>query len=258
MQFKRITVLMLILFVLLDIFLFNWWQAGRVAPTQVADANANIILEMKKQNIKLPSFSTTIKYKSYLAAQHAKKAEITRLLSDLSTTNEGDSEMLVGEFRTTKGLKTRGGEPTSLSPNVIAYDAGYRYNPILTANKTNGDKVYSQVVNGLPVMTESGTMVFRYDKNGKPTKVVKRQLINTQKLRDDRPLISEEEAIVALYRYNEIDSGDRLSEGYLYYDKILTVNGYDIYLPVWAFEAYSGDEKYILKINAFTGDNLSV
>lgn len=258
MQFKRITVLMLILFVLLDIFLFNWWQAGRVAPTQVADANANIILEMKKQNIKLPSFSTTIKYKSYLAAQHAKKAEITRLPSDLSTTNEGDSETLVGEFRTTKGLKTRGGEPTSLSPNVIAYDAGYRYNPILTANKTNGDKVYSQVVNGLLVMTESGTMVFRYDKNGKPTKVVKRQLINTQKLRDDRPLISEEEAIVALYRYNEIDSGDRLSEGYLYYDKILTVNGYDIYLPVWAFEAYSGDEKYILKINAFTGDNLSV
>ena len=258
MQFKRITVLMLILFVLLDIFLFNWWQAGRVAPTQVADANANIILEMKKQNIKLPSFSTTIKYKSYLAAQHAKKAEITRLPSDLSTTNEGDSETLVGEFRTTKGLKTRGGEPTSLSPNVIAYDAGYRYNPILTANKTNGDKVYSQVANGLPVMTESGTMVFRYDKNGKPTKVVKRQLINTQKLRDDRPLISEEEAIVALYRYNEIDSGDRLSEGYLYYDKILTVNGYDIYLPVWAFEAYSGDEKYILKINAFTGDNLSV
>lgn len=258
MQFKRITVLMLILFVLLDIFLFNWWQAGRVAPIQVADANANIILEMKKQNIKLPSFSTTIKYKSYLAAQHAKKSEITRLPSDLATTTAGDAEELVGEFRTAKGLKPRDGEPTSLSPNVIAYDAGYRYNPILTANKTNGDKVYSQVVNGLPVMEEPGTMVFHYDKKGKPINVVKRQLINSQKLRDDRPLISEEEAIVALYRYNELDSGDRLSEGYLYYDKILTVNGYDIYLPVWAFEAHSGRDKYILKINAFTGDNLSV
>ena len=46
MQFKRITVLMLILFVLLDIFLFNWWQAGRVAPIQVADANANIIFRI--------------------------------------------------------------------------------------------------------------------------------------------------------------------------------------------------------------------
>ena len=57
MQFKRITVLMLILFVLLDIFLFNWWQAGRVAPIQeLRNANANIILEMKKQGIKLPGF----------------------------------------------------------------------------------------------------------------------------------------------------------------------------------------------------------
>lgn len=257
MQFKRIKVLMLILFILLDIFLFNWWQAGRVAPNQVADANANIILEMKKQNITLPSFSTAIKYKSYIAAQHAQKEVMTRLPSDLNITTEGDSEMLVGEFRTTKSMKTRDGAPTSLSPTVIAYDAGYRYNPILTANKNNGDKVYSQVIDGLPVMTESGTMVFQYDKNGKPVKVIKRELYHSQKLRDDRPLISEEEAIVSLYRYNEIDSGDRLSNGYLYYDKTLTVNGYDIYLPVWTFELSSGHDKTILKINAFTGDNLS-
>lgn len=51
MQFKRIKILMLVLFVLLDIFLFNWWRAGQTTNEQVADANADIIAEMKKQNI---------------------------------------------------------------------------------------------------------------------------------------------------------------------------------------------------------------
>lgn len=257
MQFKRLKVLMLVLFILLDIFLFNWWQAGRVTPNQVADANASIISEMRKQNIKLTRYSTTIRYKSYLAAQHADKQAITALPEDLTVTAAGDNESLVADFKTNRLIKKDDNKLVSLTPAGIAKAAGYRLNPILTANKTNGDKVYSQQLNGLPVMTDAGTMVFQYDKNDKPIRVVKRQLIHSQKLRDDRPLISEEEAIVDLYRYNEIDSGDRLSAGGLYYDKTLSVNGYDIYLPVWAFEAYSGHEKYILKINAFTGDNLS-
>ena len=67
MQFKRIKILMLVLFVLLDIFLFNWWRAGQTTNEQVADANADIIAEMKKQNIVLPTFSRSVQYNSYIA-----------------------------------------------------------------------------------------------------------------------------------------------------------------------------------------------
>ncbi|MFH0349955.1 hypothetical protein ACG92U_09475 [Leuconostoc citreum] len=69
MQFKRIKILMLVLFVLLDIFLFNWWRAGQTTNEQVADANADIIAEMKKQNIVLPTFSRSVQYNSYIAVQ---------------------------------------------------------------------------------------------------------------------------------------------------------------------------------------------
>jgi regulatory protein YycI of two-component signal transduction system YycFG len=44
----------------------------------------------------------------------------------------------------------------------------------------------------------------------------------------------------------------------LSYDSALKVNGYDIYTPVWLFVVtHSDGERDTLKINAFTGDNLS-
>ncbi len=112
---------------------------------------------------------------------------------------------------------------------LSTYSAGYQFNPVLTANKTNRDRVYSQRVEGLPVIADSGIMTFQYNKSGKPVGFTKRQLVNIERLRDDRATITEEEAIISLYRYNEIDSGDSLSKGYLSYDRTLTVNGYDIF-----------------------------
>ena len=171
---------------------------------------------------------------------------------DISTSNNNNN--VVAKFKRDVFKKNS----TVSNESVLAtYSAGYQFNPVLTADKTNADRVYSQRIEGLPVIAESGMITFQYNKSGKPLGFTKRQLVNVEQLRDARATITEEDAIIALYRYNEIDSGDRLSKGYLSYDRTLTVNGYDIFLPVWAFEAYSGNEKYVLKINAFTGDNLS-
>ncbi|MEX0380055.1 two-component system regulatory protein YycI [Leuconostoc sp. MS02] len=253
MQFKRIKILMLILFFLLDIFLLNWWRSGQVPQEQVTDANTNIISEMKKQKIQLPKFGTAVHYSGYVAAQHGDRHEMS-LPSNIDITSGNHSTTVVAKFKQDISKKIG----TNASETVLAaYSAGYRYNPVLTADKTNSDRVYSQRIEGLPVLADSGIMTFQYNKSGRLTGFTKRQLVNIEKLRDARATITEEDAIIALYRYNEIGSGDRLSKGYLSYDRTLTVNGYDIFLPVWAFEAYSGNEKYVLKINAFTGDNLS-
>ncbi len=58
---------------------------------------------------------------------------------------------------------------TASNESVLAtYSAGYRFNPVLTADKTNTDRVYSQSVEGLPVIAESGMITFQYNKSGKP------------------------------------------------------------------------------------------
>lgn len=257
MQFKRLKVLMLILFFLLDIFLLNWWRAGQVPNEQVTDANANIIAEMKKQKIYLPKFSSTVQYSGYIAAQRGNEKTMD-LPSGLIINSNGQSDVVTIKLKKPElPKKEKNSATNSYNPLTIAHRGGYHYNPILTADQSDSETVYSQRISGLPVISKNGTMTFQYNKEGNITGFVQRQIINVQRLRDERATITEEEAIVALYRYNELDSGDRLSAGYLSYDRSLTVNGYDIYLPVWAFEAQSGHEKYILKINAFTGDNLS-
>ncbi|KAA8369375.1 hypothetical protein FE410_07470 [Leuconostoc carnosum] len=260
MQFKRIKLLMLILFLLLDIFLFNWWRAGRVVNDQVTDANVNIIDEMKNQKIRLPQFSTKVRYSSYVAAQRGDKQILDKVsLGKNATISEPkDKNGVIVKFKTAKSLeKNETSRENEFDSQSIAAPAGYRYNNILTLDKNNTDRVYSQHVFGLPVISDYGIMTFQYNNVDKVTGFTQRKLINIEKLRDDRATITEEEAIIALYRYNEIGSGDRLSDGQLSYDTTIHVNGFDIYLPVWAFEAYSGHEKYILKINAFTGENMS-
>jgi len=208
---------------------------------------------MKKQKIKLPKFGTSVHYSSYIAAQYGDRREMS-LPAGLDIFTGNNTNTVFAKFKRDSFKKSGTGSDESA---LATYSAGYRFNPVLTADKTNFDRVYSQRIEGLPVIAESGIMTFQYNKSGKPVGFTKRQLVNIERLRDDRATITEEEAIIALYRYNEIDSGDSLSKGYLSYDRTLTVNGYDIFLPVWAFEAYSGSGKYVLKINAFTGDNLS-
>lgn len=258
MQFKRIKILMLVLFVLLDIFLFNWWRAGQTTNEQVADANADILAEMKKQNIVLPTFSRSVQYNSYIAVQKAHKNEIGKLPSTLTwDKNGGNWDELIARFKPDDEIHRDDYEAITKQIKAVADDSGYHYNAILSAAQPDETKIYSQRINDLPVMNSAGTMTFRYGKDGKPDTVIKRQLTNIQDLRDDRATLTEEDAIVSLYRYNEIDRGDRLSTGYLGYDKTLSVNGYDIYLPVWVFEVKRQNRHAILKINAFTGDNLS-
>jgi len=257
MQFRRIKVLMLILFFLLDIFLLNWWRSGQVPSAQVTDANMDIITEMKKQKIELPKFSTSVKYSRYIAAQRGDRHTMY-LPAGIDIVNGTSINTVIARFKTSDILKDGTNTGSKINnPTAIAYSAGYHYNPILTADKRNSDRVYSQRIEGLPVISDNGIINFRYNSDKIPTGFTQTQLVNVEKLREARATITEEDAIIALYRYNEIGSGDELSKGYLSYDRSLTVNGYDIYLPVWAFEAYSGKEKYVLKINAFTGDNLS-
>lgn len=257
MQIRQIKILMLILFVLLDIFLFNWWRAGEISGTQVSDANADMITEMRNQNIKLPSFSRTVKYSSYIAAEKMKKDNMSKLPNGLVIERSNDETELVARIKVDKNQsKQSSGSSDNSTIKKIADEFGYTYNPISTAQQNNDNKIYSQSINGLPVLSSAGTLTFNHSKDGF-TNLTKRELTNIQKLRDDRPTITEEEAIVALYRYNEINSGDVLSSGDLFYYQSLSVNGYDIYLPVWAFNVEKNHQKSILKINAFTGDNLT-
>ena len=264
MQFKRLKILMIILFISLDTFLFVWWRSNRPDNVQVTDANTSIIAEMKHQNIQLSKFSTKIPYANYLAGKQSNKLIS---LSGKVTGYEANikNQKLSVNFNTPQSIKNSGSKNETskyiggqIDPTALAYSAGYQYNKILSYEQGAKQGIYSQEIDKLPVVSQQGLFVVNYDKDGKATGFTQTKISNVTELRDERVTLSEEDAIVSLYRFNELNSGDKLSKGMLSYDSALKVNGYDIYTPVWLFVVtHSDGERDALKINAFTGDNLS-
>ncbi|QEA58959.1 hypothetical protein FGL74_04165 [Leuconostoc koreense] len=266
MQFRRLKILMTLLFIFLDVFLFFWWRSSQRPSIKVTDANTNIISEIKNQKIKVANFSTSVKYASYLAGKRSNSLMST--IDKLSNFNANvNNQTLYVTFNKTSQLGRGNTSSTSsgkkaaaddVEASKIAHNAGYRYNPILS--KVNGKNrvTYSQYIDNFPVIAKQGLMIFNKDKDRKVTDFTQTKITNVTVLRDERATITEEAAIVALYKFNELNSGDKLSKGALSYDTSVKVNGYDIYLPVWAFVVTRANGSTgILKINTFTGDNLS-
>ncbi|KGB49767.1 hypothetical protein LH61_08700 [Leuconostoc mesenteroides P45] len=263
MQFRRLKILMTMLFIFLDVFLFFWWRSNQGSSTKVTDANANIISEIKNQKIKIANFNTSVTYASYLAGKQS-----NNLMSTIDKLSNFDvninNQTLYVTFNKTSQLG-RGNTSSSkkaatddVEASKIARNAGYRYNPILSKVNVKNRVTYSQYIDNLPVIAKQGLMIFNKDKDRKVTDFTQTKITKVTVLRDERATITEEAAIVALYKFNELNSGDKLSRGVLSYDTSVKVNSYDIYLPVWVFVVTHADGSTgILKINAFTSDNLS-
>ncbi|WAM38694.1 two-component system regulatory protein YycI [Leuconostoc pseudomesenteroides] len=264
MQFKRLKILMIILFISLDSFLFVWWRSNRPDSTQVTDANTTIISEIKHQNIQLSKFSTKIPYANYLAGKQSSK--LISLSSKMSNYEaKVKNQQLSVVFKVPQNINTNGSKSETskyignqIDPVALAYSAGYQYNKNLSYEQGTKQAIYSQEIDKRPVISQQGLFVVNYQKDGKATGFTQTKISHITELRDERVTLSEEDAIVSLYRFNELNSGDKLSKGTLSYDSTLKVNGYDIYTPVWLFVVtHSDGERDALKINAFTGDNLS-
>lgn len=263
MQFRRLKILMMMLFIFLDVFLFFWWRSNQRPSIKVTDANANIISEIKNQKIKVANFSTSVTYASYLAGKRSNSLMST--IDKLSNFNANiNNQTLYVTFNKTSQLgrgNTSSGKKAAtddVEASKIARNAGYRYNPILSKVNVKNRVTYSQYIDNLPVIAKQGLMIFNKDKDHKVTDFTQTKITKITVLRDERATITEEAAIVALYKFNELNSGDKLSKGVLSYDTSVKVNGYDIYLPVWVFVVtHAKGNTGLLKINAFTGDNLS-
>lgn len=264
MQFKRMKILMMILFIVLNIFLFVWWRNNQRPTLKVTDANATIISEIRNQKIKVSKFSTSVVYASYLAGKRS-----TNLMSTVEklsnyNANIDNRTLFVSLNKASQSAKQSSnfsGKSNSSNINEetkIAHHVGYRYNSVLSKANMKNRSTYSQYIDGLPVVAKYGLMIFNTDKDERVTSFTQTKISDISVLRDERATITEEEAIVALYKFNELGGGDQLSKGTLSYDTSLNVNGYDIYTPVWVFVVTHKDSsRVLLKVNAFTGDNLS-
>ncbi|MDF7627602.1 two-component system regulatory protein YycI [Lactobacillaceae bacterium L1_55_11] len=259
MQFKRMLILMLGLFVALDLFLYVSWQQGFQNNVDVNAPSSDIIQEMKKQNITLPRVSQKTYEMSYMAAESdTNLSGSARLYGGMLNYNIKDGAL---------NLNFRGDGRGSLESGDSYYRAeiekwGYQYNHLLSqAKDVHGGQTYaaySQTALGWPVLAKTGLLEVTYDRTSHQGTVVQHRLSAVERLRESEDTISEQAAIEDLYRYNVLNSGDKLSTGELGYDVADHYDGKDIYQPVWLFlNTNKNGDKSLLKVNAFTGEQVS-
>lgn len=252
MQFKRIQVLMIILFIAVDLFLFNWWRSGRQSDTQVTNASSNVIQEMRRQKIDLPQFSNKREYANYIAAKPDYQFDETYQLLPTYSSKIRQNTLEV-QFSQRHNIQL----PTQKVAKKIANAQGYQHNALLT-QLADDQSYYSQTMAGLPVLSVGGQLIFSYNRKQELTRFTQTKVTHIKRLRDERVTITEKDALIDLYQFNELNNGDVVGRGLLGYDTQLTVNGYDIYLPVWIFVVtHSNGKQQLVKINAFTGENLT-
>ncbi|HEY4398925.1 MAG TPA: two-component system regulatory protein YycI [Lactobacillaceae bacterium] len=259
MPFKTVRWLLIGLFAVLNLFLFQWWHAGQVAPTVTSNPGAALIKEIKRQHILLPDLRTEQLTGQYLAAVpeqfSAKKTASLTLKVDRSCTQ------LTGTFAKKTLLRSQQDFVANLQDGSLTLARNFSgsrwYNDWFTKDATQR-YVAIQLYNNAPILSSKARLTVNMT-GEKIKNFTLQRLTAFQKLDEERTLISQQDAVIDLYRYNELHAGDRVLQLQQGYDDVIKVNDHEIFVPVWlVWVQNEAGVNRLLLVNALTGENRTV
>lgn len=262
MDFKKIELIFLTVFLSIDIFLFfTILQTPSLSTDSTSDNENNIRTEMKSDNISLPKLTDEGMSGYYLASQvkdnlNTKMANLTnqrvsynqathllssRLNEPIKVTNR---EKLISELEEFKG-----------NPHNILFGNDYRYSKEFSS--TN-DVIFLQITKFGPIVGQEGQLHF-YIRDGVITGYSQSYQANLVSLREKQDTISPLQAVKYLYMYSELANDSKINWVKLGYTKMTEVKGSVIYLPTWSIGIENKNTKnfQIKRVNAFNGSIIS-
>jgi len=254
-NFKRIQLIFLVIFIAMDVLLFMMFNHSNVGDS-TASGNNNILEEMHKDQITF-STPTTQKHEGYYFSgnngdtlrQDAPK------LQEQNIRFNGDE--LVSEFKTPIKLTNDSAKQTLdkiiTNSGLIAEGKQYSYSKQLSSNS---EVIYVQHVAQMPVYSHFGQIRFDLNSQHRVVGYSQNYLSDVKILKEEAKTISEERALTWLYQYNEIPNGAKVSWVHLAYTRLLTARGQYVFLPTWVFAVkLNNSSSMILKrVNAYTGE----
>lgn len=257
MNFKRIMLIFLVIFVFIDGFLFFSYNRSTVGDSST---NGNNVLdEMRKDQIAFSKPSNDAHYGYYFSAtltndlrQNATNLQqqtyhfsgtelISQFKEPITADNSGDLKKAVDKVVSNASLVSHGSE--------------YRYSKQLS----NQDQlIYVQRVAKGPVYSKDGQLRFTISDNHRVIGYSQSYLDNVDLLREKTKTISEERALTWLYQYNEIPNGTKVTWANLAYTRLTTARGKAVFLPTWVFalKPNNSDTVVMKRVNAYTGEIL--
>lgn len=132
----------------------------------------------------------------------------------------------------------------------VLYGSHYVYNKALSSSSTI---VYTQMMEGRPVLGSEGQLRFKIGRNHKVYAYTQTYLNNIQVLRPRSVTISQQEAVTWLYKHNYIPNNSKIHCAKLGYTKTLLTKDQAVYVPTWYVEikTKNSDDVQRLRVNAF-------
>ncbi|KAF0426057.1 hypothetical protein GBO86_04750 [Pediococcus acidilactici] len=259
MDFRRIEVIFIVVFAILNAYLFgSYWQyqmeSGTVTSSN-ASASTSILKEMRNDQITYMPLSNKKKEGYYaqskvdtslksgikhLTGQNARVSDnkLYSSVTDPFTIDPKDPQRALDRF-----VKDR--------ENVID-GTQYQYN----ANLSNDTQVvYTQVIDHRPVYSKDGQIIFYVNASNQVTGYVQGHLVGKKQLREESELISQSRAVTLLYQYNEIPNNSKIEWADLGYTNLLSTEEGAVYVPTWVIgiKSKNSTNVEVKRINAFSG-----
>lgn len=257
MNFRRIQWIFLWAFIVVDLVLASTFFWGvHFTPGQRQLTQAQITLkEMRGDGITVPKLSEHRQSGYYIVARPGDLTPGQRkLVNQTSRENDGQVTATFDRPITPRHRLPLAQQLDFLlkDPQRIQHGQAYHYNRLLSTNTT---RVYTQMIKGEPVLSSAGQLTFTLNRQGEVTGYRQGYLTAGKPLRPENNTISALQAVVWLYRHNEIPNGTRLNDLTYGYSQLLTHAGQGVYVPTWqvSLRSKGTPQGENLRVNAFSG-----
>lgn len=258
MDFKKIELIFLGVFVAIDIFLFfTLWQTPYLSQNKATNSESGIVTEMVADNITLPSLEMDGEEGYYLAGKVDNDlGENIGKLTDQRSSYDQNTRELTSKLNVTLKKDSREKLIDALNDfkadsKHIIHGKEYAYSKQLSSIH---EIVYVQATDFGKIMDEVGQIHFHV-RDGAVSSYTQTYQGNITIAREKQETISQTQAVNDLYMYSGLPNDSKVIDVQLGYSKLTQVKGNVILFPSWVISIENKNTKniQIKKVNAFNG-----
>ena len=263
MDFRRSTLVLIISFLFLDIFLLGmFWQMKNEVKTPL-NTSINVMEQMRTDGITVTGVNTTVESLPIIqisptniehlisilpsqVATYDKGVISSQLLAPIQLTLDANANATIENFAE---LTTYVESGSIIHGNQYTW---FNYNP------TTRKVIYAQRANQIPVMDGSSQIIFTLNANNQVISYEQTFAGNAEVLGTNRALITSQKAMEVLYLAGRIPTRSTVSVVRLSYYKSLSLKDLSIYSPAWYVEFKQADgQTLVRRVDAIRGTVLT-
>lgn len=263
MDFKRSTIVLIIGFFLLDLFLFGIFLQMRGENSTRLNPNINVLDQMRNDGIAVTGVSTTLETLPMIQMTPVSiEGQVETLPNQIADSDRGviTSQLLI---------------PIQLSLDNVTNVTMENFNELTSfvegGNIINGDQytwfsynpntrrvVYTQRANRTPVVDGTGQIVFTLNTNNQVISYEQTYAGTSEVLGSSRSLITAQRALEVLYLAGRIPARATITTVRLAYYQSLKLADVSIYSPAWYVEIRQTDGQIVSRrVDAIRGTVLT-